>query len=88
MVECSEALQCMEEEVCGWRGHSMTAMEPTTFTVKIGPSGGLRGYQYITGNYVLFEPVSWLFIKCDWLCENPPMFAYFTYLYTSQLVNL
>ena len=51
-MECSETLQCMEEEICGWRGHSMTAMEPTTFTVKIGPSGGLRGYQYISGNYV------------------------------------
>ena len=40
----------MEEEICGWEGAIMTAMEPTTFTVKIGLSGGLRGYQSITGN--------------------------------------
>ena len=49
-VQCSEPLQCMSEMVCGWEGVSMTAMEPTTFTVKIGLSGGLRGYQSITGN--------------------------------------
>ena len=48
-MQCGEPLQCMEETVCGWEGLSMTAMEPTTFTVKIGLSGGLRGYQAITG---------------------------------------
>ena len=52
-LRCSESLQCMQEEVCGWEGLSMTAMEPTTFTVKIGLSGGLRGYQAITGNYTM-----------------------------------
>ena len=49
-MQCSEPLQCIQEEICGWEGLSMTAMEPTTFTVKIGLSGGLRGYQSITGN--------------------------------------
>ena len=28
---------------------SMTAEEPTTFRVRIGPSGGPRGYESITG---------------------------------------
>ena len=50
-MQCSEQLKCMPEVVCGWEGLSMTAMEPTTFAVKIGLSGGLRGYQSITGNY-------------------------------------
>ena len=48
-MECSGTLWCMEEKVCAWEGLSVTAMEPTTFTVKIGVSGGLRGYQSITG---------------------------------------
>lgn len=50
-LRCNETLQCMPEMVCDWEGLSMTAMEPTTFTVKIGLSGGLRGYQAITGNH-------------------------------------
>ena len=54
-VQCSEPLQCMQDMVCGWEGLNMTAMEPTTFTVKIGLSGGLRGYQAITGNYTLCQ---------------------------------
>ena len=53
-MQCNETLQCMEEEICGWEGHSMTAMEPTAFTVKIGISGGLRGYQFITGNLTCY----------------------------------
>ena len=40
---------CVVEEICGWTGQIITAMEPTIFRVKIGPSGGLRGYEYITG---------------------------------------
>ena len=51
-AQCSESLQCIQEEICGWEGTSMTAMEPTTFIVKIGLSGGLRGYQSITGNLI------------------------------------
>ena len=51
-LRCGEPLQCMQEVVCDWEGLSITAMEPTAFTVKIGLSGGLRGYQAITGNYV------------------------------------
>ena len=51
-TKCSELLQCEQEKVCGWEGVTMTAMEPTTFTVKIGLSGGLRGYQSITGNLI------------------------------------
>ena len=51
-TKCSEPLQCEQEKICGWEGVTMTAMEPTTFTVKIGLSGGLRGYQSITGNLI------------------------------------
>ena len=51
--QCSESLQCVEDMVCPWEGLSMTAMDPTTFMVKIGLSGGLRGYQAITGNYIV-----------------------------------
>ena len=47
--QCSQPLQCIEEMVCAWEGINMTATEPTTFFVKIGLSGGLRGYQAITG---------------------------------------
>ena len=46
---CSRSLQCTTENICGWIGHTITAMEPTAFRVRIGPSGGLRGYEYITG---------------------------------------
>ena len=53
-MQCSDTLQCMEEDICGWKGHSVTAMEPTTFMVKIGLSGGLRGYQSITGNLMCY----------------------------------
>jgi len=50
ITECDQLLQCMPEMVCAWEGLSMTAMEPATFAVKIGLSGGPRGYQSITGN--------------------------------------
>ena len=53
-TECDRPLQCEQEKVCGWKGVTMTAMEPTTFTVKIGISGGLRGYQSITGNLMCY----------------------------------
>ena len=57
--QCVEPLQCIDEMVCAWEGANMTAMEPTTFFVKIGSSGGLRGYQAITGrsnrNYNLIK---------------------------------
>ena len=47
---CQAPLQCvMDEQLCGWSGITITAREATTFRVVIGPSGGLRGYQYITG---------------------------------------
>ncbi|XP_065916181.1 protein Skeletor, isoforms B/C-like [Dysidea avara] len=46
---CSGSPQCAMEDICGWTGQRITAMEPTTFRVRIGPSGGLRGYEYITG---------------------------------------
>ena len=47
---CQTPPQCvMDEQLCGWSGMTITAREATTFRVIIGPSGGLRGYQYITG---------------------------------------
>ncbi|XP_065916179.1 protein Skeletor, isoforms B/C-like [Dysidea avara] len=46
---CSGSLQCVTEDICGWTGQTITAMEATTFRVRIGPSGGLRGYEHITG---------------------------------------
>ena len=48
-LACVGTPQCVVEDICGWTGQSITAMEATTFRVKIGPSGGLRGYEYITG---------------------------------------
>lgn len=48
--QCSQPPQCaVQETVCGYTGKSMTAKEPTTFKVRIGPSGGPRGYESITG---------------------------------------
>ena len=44
-----EAIQCMEDNLCGWTGMNITARTARTFKVKIGPSGGLRGYEHITG---------------------------------------
>ena len=54
-LRCGEPLQCMQETICAWEGLSITAMEPTAFTVKIGLSGGLRGYQAITGNRAMCQ---------------------------------
>ncbi|XP_065916173.1 protein Skeletor, isoforms B/C-like [Dysidea avara] len=48
-LACVGTPVCEVEEICGWTGQRITAMEPTTFRVRIGPSGGLRGYEYITG---------------------------------------
>ena len=46
---CQASPQCIQEELCGWSGMTITARESTTFRVVIGPSGGLKGYEYITG---------------------------------------
>ena len=46
---CQAPPQCTEEDLCGWTGMTITAREARTFRVRIGPSGGLRGYEYITG---------------------------------------
>ena len=46
---CNGSPQCAMEDICGWSGQTITAMEARTFRVRIGPSGGLRGYEYITG---------------------------------------
>ena len=46
---CQAPPQCIGEDLCGWTGMTITAREERTFRVKIGPSGGLRGYEYITG---------------------------------------
>ena len=35
--------------MCGWTGKTISANDPTTFRVRIGPSGGPRGYEFITG---------------------------------------
>ena len=51
-------LRCESELSCsatmpgcpGWTGLSISAPEPTVFRVTIGLSGGIRGYQSITGN--------------------------------------
>ena len=43
----------MEETVCGYTGLTIAANTPTTFRVRIGPSGGPRGYQSITGEQPL-----------------------------------
>ena len=50
-MQCQASPQCMEEEnICGWTGMTITSRVEKTFRVRIGPSGGLRGYEYITGN--------------------------------------
>lgn len=50
--QCNQPPQCaVEETVCGYTGQSITANDPTTFRVRIGPSGGPRGYEFITGDY-------------------------------------
>jgi len=51
-LACVGTPVCVVEEICGWTGQTITAMDATTFRVKIGPSGGLRGYEYITGKLV------------------------------------
>lgn len=48
-MQCQASPQCMQQELCGWSGNSITSRVATTFEVKIGPSGGLRGYEHITG---------------------------------------
>ena len=49
-LQCQADLQCREIPSCpAWQGQTIVAKEPTTFSVKIGLSGGLRGYQAITG---------------------------------------
>ena len=49
-LRCEADLQCRVEQPCpAWSGKTIVAKEPTTFTVKIGLSGGTRGYQAITG---------------------------------------
>ncbi|XP_065916176.1 protein Skeletor, isoforms B/C-like [Dysidea avara] len=48
--QCSAPLQCSEEvQICGWTGKAIAANGPTIFRVRIGPSGGPRGYEFITG---------------------------------------
>ena len=51
-LRCSSELSCSASpaECPGWTGLNSTATEPTTFRVRIGISGGIRGYQSITGN--------------------------------------
>ena len=49
---CTSELSCSTRQACpGWSGITKTEMEPTVFRVTIGLSGGLRGYQSITGWY-------------------------------------
>ena len=51
-LRCTSELSCSTRAACpGWSGITMTEMEPTTFSVTIGLSGGLRGYQSITGRH-------------------------------------
>ena len=52
-MACAVSPQCAMEDICGWSGQTITAMEATTFRVKIGPSGGQRGYEHITGEIIL-----------------------------------
>ena len=50
-LRCSSELSCSTRPECpGWNGLNITATEPTVFRVRIGTSGGIRGYQSITGN--------------------------------------
>ena len=50
-LRCSSKLSCLTSSECpGWNGLNITAAEPTVFRVRIGTSGGIRGYQSITGN--------------------------------------
>ena len=51
-LRCGSQLSCSTTMPgCpGWNGLSMSAPEPTIFRVTIGLSGGIRGYQSITGN--------------------------------------
>ena len=51
-LSCTSELSCSSRQACpGWSGITMTEMEPTVFSVTIGLSGGLRGYQSITGRH-------------------------------------
>ena len=57
----SSQLRCGSELSCsttmtgcpGWTGLSISAPEPIVFRVTIGLSGGIRGYQSITGNVLI-----------------------------------
>ena len=56
-MQCQSSPQCMEEEskkICGWTGMTITSRVEKTFRVRIGPSGGLRGYEHITGNIYIY----------------------------------
>lgn len=50
-MQCEASPQCIEEDICGWSGVTITSRVARTFRVKIGLSGGLRGYEYITGKF-------------------------------------
>ena len=53
-LSCPSELSCSTRPACpGWSGIELTADEPTVFTVKLGLSGGIRGYQSITGNILM-----------------------------------
>ena len=53
-LSCRSELSCSTTPQCpGWTGLSMTATESTVFRVTIGLSGGIRGYQSITGNILM-----------------------------------
>ena len=57
-LQCSSELSCSTRLECpGWTGLNITTTEPTVFRVRIGTSGGIRGYQSITGNETLSAQV-------------------------------
>ena len=58
-LSCPSELSCSTRPVCqGWTGIALNATESTVFTVKLGLSGGIRGYQSITGNIEEFYAVA------------------------------
>ena len=49
-LRCKSELLCSTRQECpGWTEKNITATEFTVFRVRIGLSGGIRGYQSITG---------------------------------------
>ena len=49
-LRCKSELSCITRPECrGWTGLSITATKSTVFRVRLGLSGGIRGYQSITG---------------------------------------